>query len=265
MLGGRLPSLTAMIVASARGGPGGPDPVAHRFFPPPLGRAIEVALRTARIGLVPHLVARTRAIDAAIREHPTPQLVVLGAGLDARAHRMEELSKTTVFEIDHPATQRYKRARAGALPTAARELRYVPVDFERDDLACSLDAAGHSPQEPTTWIWEGVTMYLTREAVDETLSAIARRSANGSILLLTYVTPELTVGSAFLRAVRPFVRPAFEVLGEPLRFTATREEMAALASAHGFTVMRDLDPPATVAERVLLAIRRASMLSVPDG
>lgn len=255
MLADRLPSMTAMVVACARGIDGVPDDVAHRLVPRAIARSLVAALRVASFGLVPHIVGRTNAIDAVVREHPAPQLVILGAGLDARAHRMPELADTTVFEVDHPSTQAYKRPRATAFSITARAVRYVAVDFERDDLGESLAAAGQTVDAPTTWIWEGVTMYLTRDAVRATLSTIAARSAKGSTLVLTYGTPELSMGSRVIRAALPFVRPAFTLLGEPLRFLPTREEMAALARAHGFGVERDLEPFSTVAERVLVTRR----------
>ncbi len=258
MLAGRLPSFTAMIVACARGARGGPDDVSHRLVPRPVARPLAVALRAASFGLVPHVIGRTNAIDAVVRERACPQLVVLGAGLDARAHRMRELSATTVFEVDHPSTQAIKRTRAAAFPITARAVRYVPVDFEHDDLARSLDAAGHDVHVPTTWIWEGVTMYLTREAVRATLALIAARSAAGSTLVLTYGTPELAHGPRIVRSVRPLVKPAFALLGEPLRYLPAREEIAALVREHGFRVERDLEPPSTIAERVLVTVRESS-------
>ncbi|HET6612806.1 MAG TPA: class I SAM-dependent methyltransferase, partial [Kofleriaceae bacterium] len=101
------------------------------------------------------MVARTVAIDDAIRGATSTQLVILGAGLDGRAWRMPELAGAVVFEIDHPDTQREKQARAAELRRVASEVHFVPVDFERDDLAAALDKAGHDPSQPTTWVWEG--------------------------------------------------------------------------------------------------------------
>src|SRR5262245_30616945 len=134
MLFGRLPSSTAMIVACARGVAPGIDDVSHRLVPWPIARTMRAMLRTASFGVVTHLSRRTLLIDAVVREHAASQVVVLGAGLDARAHRMPELADVAVFEVDHPSTQRYKRRRAAELPVRARSLTYVEVDFERDDL-----------------------------------------------------------------------------------------------------------------------------------
>lgn len=96
------------------------------------------------------MIPRTVAIDAEIRAAASPQLVLLGAGLDGRAWRMPELADTIVFEVDHPDSQRRKRERAAALAPTAREIRFVPVDFTRDRLDEALAAAGHDPARATT-------------------------------------------------------------------------------------------------------------------
>lgn len=228
------------------------------------------ALRPSRVaralsfGFVDHIDLRTRAIDDVVATVVAPQLVVLGAGLDARASRMTALADAIVFEVDHPSTQAFKRARSKSQKRAAREVRFVGVDFEHDDLGERLGASGHDPEKPTTWIWEGVTPYLTEEAVDATLGVIEARSAEASALAMTYVTPEL---DTLPRAFRPLVLPAFRVLGEDLRGLVTPERAHALVGAHGFDVtadegMRELArrygvpaPVVVIPERVLVALR----------
>lgn len=176
------------------------------------------------------IVARTVEIDNAIRAAAHPQLVILGAGLDGRAWRMPELRDATVFEVDHPDTQREKRARIDSLTRAAGDVRFVPVDFARDSLDAALSAAGHDPARPTTWAWEGVIMYLTQDAIDTTLSVIARRSARPSRLVVNYLTRALMV-----RIVGLLVRR----VGEPFRSFSTPDAMRALLASHGFAVARD--------------------------
>ena len=114
------------------------------------------------------MVSRTVAIDEAVRAAASPQVVILGAGLDGRAWRMQELRDVTVFEVDHPDSQRVKRARVSALQQVARDVRFVPVDFTRDRLDDALAAAGHDATRPTTWIWEGVVMYLELADIEAT-------------------------------------------------------------------------------------------------
>ncbi|HEY3254988.1 MAG TPA: class I SAM-dependent methyltransferase [Polyangiaceae bacterium] len=192
-----------------------------------LKQAIEYGylLRQSKI-----MAARTLAIDEAIRQANAPQLVILGAGLDGRAWRMPELAEVLVFEVDHPDTQREKRRRAATLGQTARDVRFVSVDFAQDDLEQALSAAGHDAQRPTTWVWEGVVMYLTRSAIEATLAGIERRSAAGSCLVVLYHSPAL-----LLRVVGPIVR----WLGEPLRSAFKPEMLRSLLDGFGFQVVRD--------------------------
>jgi methyltransferase (TIGR00027 family) len=181
------------------------------------------------------MVARTIAIDDAIRAAHNPQLVILGAGLDGRAWRMPELHDVTVYEVDHPDTQRDKRARAAALAQAAREVHFVPMNFERDALEPALANAGHDRARATTWVWEGVVMYLTPADVEATLAAIAQRSAPGSRLIVVYHRPAF-----MLHIVGLIVRR----IGEPLRSSFEPDAMRALLERHGFTVASDESLPA---------------------
>lgn len=195
------------------------------------------------------MVARTVAIDEALRAAACRQVVILGAGLDGRAWRMPELADATVFEVDHPDSQAAKRARVASLSQLAREVRFVPVDFTRDELGRALGDAGHDPAQPTLWIWEGVIMYLTRAEVAATLAVIERRSAAGSRLVAYYHRRAL-----FLVLVGMLVKR----LGEPLRSTFSVEAMRALLAQHGFRVTSDDDLPtlgARVSPQVAAATR----------
>jgi methyltransferase (TIGR00027 family) len=125
------------------------------------------------------MVARTVAIDADLRNAPAFQVVILGAGLDGRAWRMRELGTSLVFEVNHPDSQQQKLQWVASLTREAREVRFVPVDFGRGDLAHALAAAGHDPHLPTAWLWEGVVMYLDRNEIETTLRIVEDRSAPG--------------------------------------------------------------------------------------
>jgi methyltransferase (TIGR00027 family) len=186
------------------------------------------------------MVARTVAIDDAIRDAAAPQVVILGAGLDGRAWRMPELGDATVFEVDHPDSQRVKRERAATLTPAARTIHFVPVDFTRDRLDDALAAAGHDPAKPTTWIWEGVVMYLSRAEIEATLDVIARRSCARSRLVILYLTP-----TRLVRALGFLGR----LTDEPLRALLSPDEMRALVARFGFVVTTDEALPA-VAQRL---------------
>jgi methyltransferase (TIGR00027 family) len=188
------------------------------------GRAFEgVTLRVATIDR--ELV---RAAADGVR-----QVVILGAGFDTRAWRMAELAGSTVFEVDHPATQAAKAERVAGLAPIAR-LRFVPVDFERDRLEDALANAGHDADAPTIWVIEGVVMYLGDDALRSTLAAVRARSARGSTLVLHYHLPSRTRE----RRIRKIL---FQALGEPQIGLRTVETMHAELDRAGFSVERDTD------------------------
>jgi methyltransferase (TIGR00027 family) len=223
--------------------PGFADPIAEHF----LERAWQLRLEQARAqlpsppysgwptrGVIVFNQLRTVVLDRAIAAaQPIEQLVILGAGLDGRAYRLL-LEQTIVYEVDHPDTQALKRDRAQDLKPLARDLRYVAVDFEHDDLGERLAAAGHDRSRPTFWLWEGVIFYLTAQQVEKTLRALTELSAPGSRVAATY----------FSRA-RWTVRQRLTVLlfglmsGEPFRSAFDPEELAELAFAAGWHTLSD--------------------------
>jgi methyltransferase (TIGR00027 family) len=242
------PSFTAAAVAAARG-VARVDPLAATLVDGPLslvlragrlGRAPAALVNVATLGLVDHIEMRTLAIDHALREAVDAgvgQIVILGAGLDARAWRMPELEAVRVFEVDHPSTQAYKRARVGSRATRARDVRFVAVDFARDSLERALDAAGHDAEAPTFWLWEGVTPYLPIDAVRATLSAVAGRSARGSRIAVTYGTPRGSpLGATSLRVALL----GFRALGEAIVGLITPEAMRDELASVGYRVLEDL-------------------------
>jgi methyltransferase (TIGR00027 family) len=258
------PSLTASLVASVRAlytvlpEPYrlASDPLAEGLVPKVLAVPVHLAARVpwaapalhrglgfATLGLVHHVELRTRAIDDALREAVAlgaTELVLLGAGLDARAMRLVELEGVTVYEVDHPSTQRYKVERLAALPTTpeptASRVERVPLDFEQGRLDQALLAAGFQPARRSFWIWEGVTVYLAPEAVAGTLRAIASLCAPGSRVAVTYGgTPEENL-PAWLIAAAARVLGA---LGEPMKTPLESGAMAAMLADAGFAVVSD--------------------------
>ncbi len=250
-----LSSLTALLVAGARAVPRdvahpAADSLAMRMLPRPLAavlqklveyshhdRTLVRLLPTLSMGLVDHISLRTLAIDAecvTAVAAGAKQLVVLGAGFDTRAHRLECLHDVDVFEVDHPATSAVKAARAAGLPLCAKSLRRVRMNFEHDDLSEALAGAGHDARMPTLWVWEGVTMYLSGAAIDQTLEVLEKRSAPASTLAMSYGPPDFAppVYLAFLR-----------VAHEPLRSLLTAAEVAEKLSRFGFVVGTDQGLP----------------------
>lgn len=256
------PSLTAMFVALARAlatrdrvlSRACHDPFAEALLPLPVkpmlehiepgvrGESLGHALQALTFGLSHHLALRTALIDRALQhgvDEGIEQVVLLGAGLDARAHRMAALHGVRVYEVDHPATQRFKRQRAVSLPVAARALDYVECDFERSRLDESLTRAGFDARRRSLWVWEGVTMYLPERAIVDSLQAMARMCAADSLLIATYLTPEIAAGG---RALAKMSTRLLALLAEPVRFVAESGELAARLAAYGFRVLNDTAP-----------------------
>ena len=119
------------------------------------------------------------------------QYVVLGAGLDTFAYRNPHLS-LRVFEVDHPATQAWKREQlhAAEIPVPP-SLTFVPIDFEHQTLADGLDSSGFNAKEAAFFSWLGVTPHLTREACMATVSLIAKMHAGSGVVFDFAVDPAL--------------------------------------------------------------------------
>jgi methyltransferase (TIGR00027 family) len=197
------------------------------------------------------IALRVAFIDAAIARAGVRQVVLLGAGLDTRAWRLEALRGARVFEVDHPDTQSYKRAHAARLGAPVAEVRYVPVDFTRHDLTSALKAAGHDAGAPTVWVWEGVVMYLDDAALRATLRAVRASSAPGSTLVAHYHEPDAAASASAVR------RLMFSWLGESQIGLRGREVMRDELTRAGFLVTEDADLAAQAA-RVGAAATSAS-------
>jgi methyltransferase (TIGR00027 family) len=250
------PSRTAALVAFLRaaadldltGVRGFADPTAAKLLPAPFAELYGALawldehgqrerLRRRLAGLLDVVPLRTLAIDAELSaaiERGVAQVVILGAGLDGRAWRIPDLARAVVFEVDRPATQADKRARARALGEPQGELRYVSVDFERDGLDARLAEAGHDPARPTVWVWEGVITYLTIAALRSTLAIVTQRSAPSSRLLAQYrdCPRDGDRGSQGLHWVMRRIR-------EPHIGMHSPAEMAAVIEAAGLRLVSD--------------------------
>jgi methyltransferase (TIGR00027 family) len=142
--------------------------------------------------VAPRTVVIDIAVSGALERGEDWQVVLLGAGLDARPWRLAALRGIPVFSVDHPASQADLRRRAEGLPDPVCDLRLVAADLAQDPLGSLLSAAGHDPLLPTAWVWEGVIPYLSREQVSATLDALTGISAAGSILVAQYQSRSLT-------------------------------------------------------------------------
>ena len=255
------PSLTASLVAAIRAlytalPPPynlAPDPLAVELLPlwlalparaagrvPWAAPAVHRIAGAAALGLTYHVALRTRAIDDALREglaRGATQLVLLGAGLDSRAYRIDELAGARVYEVDYPSTHRYKAERMARLATPRDGLvARVAIDFERDRLGDVLTGAGFDVKAPSFWIWEGVTAYLTLDTIAATLRAVGELSAPGSRLAVTYTQPGARRGPAWIESLAPALAA---LVSEPLRGMIETGALATLLEAAGFSPVSD--------------------------
>ena len=209
---------------------------------PVVGRAVAAYIDRRWPGARSSGIARTRLIDDLVEEalrDGIAQLVILGAGFDCRAYRIAGLERRGVFEVDHAATQAMKTARLrrmlGALPP---HVVFVPLDFARQRLDQALDAAGFDPATRTLWLWEGVTNYLTEDAVDRTLRYVAT-SAAGSRLLFTYVHRGVLDGSTVFAGTDALVA-TLERAGEPWTFGIDPLRLGDFLAARGLALAADV-------------------------
>lgn len=183
--------------------------------------------------------ARTTFFDAALAQHlpGINQLVILGAGMDTRVHRLSPEVHVRCFEIDQPRTQSFKlkMMETAGLPT--NQATYVAADFQTEDWFGKLAEAGFDPSRPSFFLWEAVTMYLDRASVEATLQQIAR-TAPGSVIAFDYYDAgSITSPTPYMR----YLRAAAAFAGEPITFgidntPPARERAAEYVGAFGLTI-----------------------------
>jgi methyltransferase (TIGR00027 family) len=188
------------------------------------------------------------ALAAAVA-HGTTQLVVLGAGLDTYAYRGALAQQLRIFEVDHPATQAWKRellAKAEIQPP--QTLTFVPVDFERETLDNVLAAAGFDPAKRTFFTWLGVLVYLTKDAIFATLRYIANLPG-GADVVLDYSLPTASLSGDDAKT-RDTIITRVAGMGEGFRTHFDPDSLRTELAGLGFRSIRDLGPQ-ELAERFL--------------
>lgn len=223
------------------------DPFGRRFLPPlyralllPGLRQALVALTEQRLsGMVGMLLCRSRFIDDALRDALDAgcrQVVNLGAGFDTRAFRIPGIAQAQVFELDRAAPLAWKAARLqqvlGAPPA---HVHFVPIDFDTQDLHAELERAGFVPDRETFFIWEGVTQYITAEAVDRALAFVAGQ-APGSQIAFTYVKRSVVEGTE-RTADEQRLAEELQKSGAPLTFGIDPAGLAAFLRERGLTLV----------------------------
>ena len=227
------------------------DPLALPILGPDADGAVALAReRPERRPLRLFIAMRSRFAEDSAREaiaDGVRQILVLGAGLDTFAYRLEPTRATRVFELDHPATQAEKRRRlAEARIAEPAHVAYVAHDFERGSMTAALEAAGLDPDERTFVIWLGVTPYLTAEAVYATLGELARL-LGGAEVVFDYANPPDRIKEAAARTYHEQMAERVAASGEPFRGYFDSAELHPRARELGFSKIEDLDRAALVA------------------
>jgi methyltransferase (TIGR00027 family) len=195
------------------------------------------------------IAVRTRFAEdalAAAVERGVSQLVVLGAGLDTYAYRCAMRDRLRIFEVDHPATQAWKRQRLAEaeIPLPA-SLTFAAIDFERQTLAEALAAAGFDPTRPTFFTWLGCVPYLTEEAVWSTLGFIAG-TAHVAHVVFDYADPPDSLAPE-MRDWHDRRAARVAGLGEAWLSYFEPDQLRTRLLSLGFSEVEDLGPPAIAA------------------
>jgi methyltransferase (TIGR00027 family) len=143
-------------------------------------------------GIYEYVIARTKYIDSVfmdVLEQGFDQIVIFGAGFDSRAQRFSKLNKRTkIFELDAPITQEEKlnafKEKRIMIPES---LTYVPINFIQESLAEKLAEARFEKGRKSLFLLEGVTMYLSDDAMDKTFTFIQDVAGRGSWVVFDYI------------------------------------------------------------------------------
>lgn len=223
------------------------DPFATRIIGPEAAAELQHTPKAERkpysAAMRSWMVARARfaedVLAATAQNYLAPmQYLVLGAGLDTFALR-NPFSHVTVYEVDHPATQAWKRQRLSAaalhLPSNAH---LVPVNFEQQSLRDELTNAGFRFDQPTVTAWLGVVPYLTAGAFVATCNVLGQ-GAPGSAVVFDYSQPR-EVLSPTEQLMLDSLSARVAQAGEPFQLFFTPQTLAAELHRHGMKVFEDL-------------------------
>jgi methyltransferase (TIGR00027 family) len=178
------------------------------------------------------------------------QYAILGAGLDTFAFRQPAWAKAlSIYEIDHPVTQRWKRDRLAAMGIAIPpNLTFVPVDFERASFADALRVTNFDSNSKTLFSWLGVTQYLTRNAISATLRLVLSLPRSCEVVF-SFVLPSETLPKGEAEA-RLMAAQTSAQIGEPYLTAFLADELRVQLRAMGFSEVIHLTPE-MVRERYL--------------
>lgn len=195
-------------------------------------------------GLSSSIMARVRYFDDFVKKSVADglkQLVILGAGYDTRAYRIEELKKNVnIFEMDHPNTQGFKIEKIKEIFGSTPEnVVYVPVDFEKEKIGEKLFENGFISSKKTLFILEGLVMYIPPESVAEIFSFITENSAKGSMVIFDYYPQSVVDGTCKLE-IGQNIRNHLIKIGEPLQFGIKEGEIENFLKEFGFSSIENM-------------------------
>jgi len=223
------------------------DPLARRILGPDAAWLLQdargdPATRSLRLFIAVRARFAEDALAAALGQGVC-QVALLGAGLDTFAYRSPLAPRLQIFEIDHPATQAWKRERlAQAAISVPRTVTFVALDFEKDNLAAVLAASGFDWARPSFFTWLGVVPYLSPAAVFSTLGLIAS-AAGGAQVVFDYANPvNDPQDGAEHRALHTALQARVAAFGESFRSSFETEELHARLASLGFCQIEDLGP-----------------------
>ena len=188
------------------------------------------------------IACRKRFIDDKLDEAlaDIDAVVILGAGMDTRGYRLARRSDIPVFEVDLPVNIVRKTAAVqraiGGVPTS---VHLVPLDFERDDLIGTLTGNGYRTDARTFFIWEGVTQYITEDAVRATLGAL-QSAPSGSRLVFTYVRRDFIDGVNMYGAEMLYKR--FRQRQQVWKFGLDLDDVGGFVGEYGWQLVEQAGP-----------------------
>ena len=234
------------------------DPYAARFvlgarFIKFMGHKFNVWLGQKMIpGFHEHLISRTRFIDDLIKESAASgveQYVILGAGYDSRAHRLDLPSSLRIFEVDQPEVQSRKRSKLPKELPNSENITYVAVDFAYQSLSEQLMDSGFDQSKSTLFTLEGVSQYITKEAFSSTIKEVAALTQRASsIFFISYASelldknPEACFGEGYPNAEKraKLIMYGSAKVGEPWISFYGAEEIESVLSQNGYSVKENV-------------------------
>ena len=203
-------------------------------------------------GFHEHLIARTKFIDELIEKsaiNGIEQYVILGAGYDSRAHRLELPSSLKIFEVDQPEVSDNKLAKLPKELPNSENVTYVNIDFSYQSLTDQLISAGFDQEKSTIFTLEGVSQYITKEAVSSSIKELASLTRDtNSIFFMSYVdelldkNPEACFGEGYPNPAKKasLIKGLSAKVGEPWISFYSCAEIEVLLSQNGYSIQENV-------------------------